>query len=447
MTKKFTAALCALLVAASTLAVVAQPAAAHSQTKTVQRCAYDPFAGQQCWTETVSVSHVHRCGAGMTGTYPNCYPIPPVTQPVCPAGMTGTPPNCYPPPPATTQPPPPPTTQPPECPAGQTGTPPNCKTPPPPECPAGQTGTPPNCKTDDAPDDSSDSDSSDGGGTGGGTNDGGGTDGGDGGDSGDSGDSTEPDSTQPDSTQPDSTQPDSTDNGGGTGTRTVSKDPCGDWASATRDALHTYGADGVPNITPPPAVCGVTALQLGRFLNTVATSDPLDQVVLSAAESEAIRNALDALGSEYNKYITTWDSLTTAEKVLIGTTACLAAGLVVSPPAALVLGPPCTLVVGLADAWLPRPTVEPDGDDSPSDDSSPDGDSGGDSGEQDPSDQKNLNNAKDQNGGDSDKFSDAAYTEAIEDFNKTGDVDALTDFLNEWVCHHGNGIPTTGTCE
>ena len=51
--------------------------------------------------------------AGLTGTYPNCYPIPPVTQPVCPAGMTGSPPNCYPPPPTTTQPPPPTTTQPP----------------------------------------------------------------------------------------------------------------------------------------------------------------------------------------------------------------------------------------------------------------------------------------------------------------------------------------------
>ena len=77
MTKRTLAALCALLVAASTLAVVAQPAAAHSQTTTVQRCSYDPFAGQQCWTETVNVSHVHPCPAGMTGTYPNCYPPPP----------------------------------------------------------------------------------------------------------------------------------------------------------------------------------------------------------------------------------------------------------------------------------------------------------------------------------------------------------------------------------
>ena len=143
-------------------------AGADTRTKTVQRCSYDPFAGRQCWTETVNVSHVHRCGAGLTGTYPNCYPIPPVTQPVCPAGMTGTPPNCYPPPPATTEPPPPPTTAPPppttqppptttvyvpptttttappQCPAGETGTPPNCQKA---ECRAGQTGTPPDCKT------------------------------------------------------------------------------------------------------------------------------------------------------------------------------------------------------------------------------------------------------------------------------------------------------------
>ncbi|WP_419838877.1 hypothetical protein [Candidatus Poriferisodalis sp.] len=82
MPKRTLAALLALLVVASTLAVVAQPAAAHSQTKTVQRCAYDPFAGQQCWTETVNVSHVHRCPAGMTGTPPSCYAPPPAnTEP------------------------------------------------------------------------------------------------------------------------------------------------------------------------------------------------------------------------------------------------------------------------------------------------------------------------------------------------------------------------------
>ena len=75
--------------------MVAQPAAAHSQTTTKQRCSYDPFAGRQCWTETVTVAHTHSCGAGMTGTYPNCYPIPPANQ-NCGAGTTGTFPDCYP---------------------------------------------------------------------------------------------------------------------------------------------------------------------------------------------------------------------------------------------------------------------------------------------------------------------------------------------------------------
>ena len=292
MPKRTLAALCALLVAASTLAVVAQPAAAHSQTTTKQHCSYDPFAGNQCWTETVNVSHTHACGAGMTGAYPNCYPIPPANQ-NCGAGTTGTYPNCYP-----------------------------------------------------IPSDNTNNDKNKGG-----------------------TDKKEPDKTEPDKSGTKGTRSNrGTDNRGGTGTRTVSKDPCGDWASATRDALYTYGADGLPNITPPPAGCGATALQLARFLNRVATSDPLDQVVLSAAESEAMRNALDALGSEYNKYITTWDSLTAAEKVLVSATACLA-GAVVVPPAAYVLSPGCGVAVGLADAWLPRPTVEPDGDDSPSDDS------------------------------------------------------------------------------
>ena len=79
--KRTLAALAALLVAASTLTVVAaQPAAAHGVT--VRRCAYDPFAGNQCWNET-SFNHYHtpvqrnlKCGDGMLGTYPNCYPAP-----------------------------------------------------------------------------------------------------------------------------------------------------------------------------------------------------------------------------------------------------------------------------------------------------------------------------------------------------------------------------------
>ena len=83
MPKRFTAALCALLTFAAVLAVVplASPAAAHPQTTTKQYCAFDPFAGNQCWTETVSVAHHHApanqpCPAGTTGTPPNCLPIP-----------------------------------------------------------------------------------------------------------------------------------------------------------------------------------------------------------------------------------------------------------------------------------------------------------------------------------------------------------------------------------
>ena len=76
VSKRTLAALLALLTFASALAVVASPAAAHSQTK--QQCAYDPFAGNQCWT--VNVSHTHSCRPGMTGTYPNCYPAPSTNQ-------------------------------------------------------------------------------------------------------------------------------------------------------------------------------------------------------------------------------------------------------------------------------------------------------------------------------------------------------------------------------
>ena len=65
MPKRTLAALGVVLALAAVLVVVpasTDTAEAHPRTKTVQRCSYDPFAGQQCWTETVSVSHVHRCG-------------------------------------------------------------------------------------------------------------------------------------------------------------------------------------------------------------------------------------------------------------------------------------------------------------------------------------------------------------------------------------------------
>ncbi len=157
MTKRTLAALAALL--AFIAALVAVPLAtsetAEAHTKTVKRCAYDPFTNvQQCWNETVA--HTHTCGKGMTGTYPNCFPIPPTNDPApdpedkeCPAGTTGTPPNCKTQPPPTTAPPPTTTTtEPPKCPAGTSGTPPNCV---PDVCPAGYSGTPPNCVKDVCP--------------------------------------------------------------------------------------------------------------------------------------------------------------------------------------------------------------------------------------------------------------------------------------------------------
>ncbi len=66
MTKRTPAALMALLVAASTLAIVAvSPAGAHTQT--VRLCAYDPFAGQQCWNESVSHTHSDNTPSGRNG--------------------------------------------------------------------------------------------------------------------------------------------------------------------------------------------------------------------------------------------------------------------------------------------------------------------------------------------------------------------------------------------
>ena len=129
MPKKTLAAALAAIVLLPLLVFVDPPAAdAHPKTKTVRRCAYDPFAGNQCWNETVSVRHYHTpvqrnlpepCPAGTTGTPPNCLPIPSDnSRRVTPTTAA----------PTTT------TTEPPKCPAGYIGSPPNCKIPPPP-CP------------------------------------------------------------------------------------------------------------------------------------------------------------------------------------------------------------------------------------------------------------------------------------------------------------------------
>ena len=142
MSKKPAAALCALLTFAAVLAIVplatAEPAEAHEQTKTVRRCAYDPFAGQQCWNETVKVAHTHR----VIPDNP-----PPDTSPKrvrCPKGTTGTPPNCSPAPSdntrrvtPTTAAPPPPTTAPPPPPPPTTAPPPPPPPPPAPLCAEG----------------------------------------------------------------------------------------------------------------------------------------------------------------------------------------------------------------------------------------------------------------------------------------------------------------------
>jgi len=72
MPRRLAAALIALLTFAPVLAVVplaASPAGAHTQT--VKRCAFDPFAGQQCWREAVAHTHpppsVHQQIVGPTG--------------------------------------------------------------------------------------------------------------------------------------------------------------------------------------------------------------------------------------------------------------------------------------------------------------------------------------------------------------------------------------------
>lgn len=150
MTKRTLAALAALLAFMAVLVAVplATSETAEAHTKTVKRCSYDPFAGSQCWYETVA--HTHR----VIPDNP-----PPDTSPKpkkCPAGTTGTPPDCLPIPPdntnhvptTTTAPPTTTTTEPPRCPAGYSGTPPNCITD---VCPSGYSGTPPNCVKDVCP--------------------------------------------------------------------------------------------------------------------------------------------------------------------------------------------------------------------------------------------------------------------------------------------------------
>ena len=214
MPKRTLAALLALLVVASTLAVVAQPAAAHSQTTTKQHCSYDPFAGNQCWTETVTVSHTHKCGAGMTGTFPNCYPIPPANQ-NCGAGTTGTFPNCYP---------------------------------------------IPSDNTNNDGDDSGGDDGDDG-------NSGDGTDSDDGNSDDDSGDDDSgSDDSGDDDSGDDSGTTTNTNNGG-------SKDPCGDYTESLIAALNKVNDGTNTAFDPParPAACkGMTTAEVQTWVDKIA---------------------------------------------------------------------------------------------------------------------------------------------------------------------------------
>ena len=258
MPKRILAALCALLVAASTLAVVAQPAAAHSQTTTKQRCSYDPFAGNQCWTETVNVSHTHACGAGLTGTYPNCYPIPPANQ-NCGAGTTGTFPNCYPIPSDNTN--------------GSGG--------------GGDSG-------------GDDSGGGDSGGDSGGDDSGGGDSGGDdsGGDDSGGGDSGGGDSGGDDSggatpTPTPTSTPTPTPTP--TSTPTPTADPCGDYADDLIDALNRPNTDGTYTLPGQPTGCGGSSTRelLGRLrVFGDAVADLFSDAFTTAMEyqAEAIEN-------------------------------------------------------------------------------------------------------------------------------------------------------------
>ncbi len=261
------AALAALLVAASTLTVItAAPAGAHTQTK--RYCAYDPFAGNQCWTENVAHKHA--------------------PSPSCPAGTTGTPPNCSP-------------------------------------VPSTNENHDPNADKDD---DSGGDDS--GGGDSGGDDSGGSDDDSTNTDSGDSGDSGDDDTGSDDNSGDDSGGDD--DGGNQKGTRqnrgtttpttTTSTDPCGDWADALIAAINKNN-DGTGTYTPPPerpeACGGMTnaeiAAMVKRALNIggLAVADALKKL-LEATSPESISKAQLALVREIQEL---WDKTPDDAKRLI----------------------------------------------------------------------------------------------------------------------------------
>jgi hypothetical protein len=196
MFKRLGAALAALLIALPVLAIVSS-SAASAHTKTVRRCAFDPFAGNQCWNE--SVPHTHPKPKPKTSTN---YAPPPDTTPRDTSG------------------------------------------------------------NDDTSGDGSSDDDSNGDGNDGGSDDDSSSDDGSDGDSNDSGsddDSSSDDGSDGDSndsgSDDDSSSNDASGSGNGGPTSTTATDPCTAWAERTRNALHTPGPDGVPDITPAPSEC------------------------------------------------------------------------------------------------------------------------------------------------------------------------------------------------
>ena len=132
MPKRILAALGVVLAFAAVLVVVPLATAdeAEAHTQAIKRCAYDPFAGQQCWYETVAHNHppptpreqIEPQGPDLNiepGPTPTTAPPPANTQPPPPT-TAAPPPTTAPPPPTTTiyVPPTTTTTAPPRCATG-----------------------------------------------------------------------------------------------------------------------------------------------------------------------------------------------------------------------------------------------------------------------------------------------------------------------------------------
>ena len=100
ISKRTAAALAATVVLLPLLVFVGpSPSAAHDQQ--VQRCSYDPFAGQQCWYEPVSHVHPPNHYSPPPDTSPPTTAAPPPTTAAPPPTTAAPPPNHYSPPPDT----------------------------------------------------------------------------------------------------------------------------------------------------------------------------------------------------------------------------------------------------------------------------------------------------------------------------------------------------------